>query len=78
MKLKLTFELDEHLIRRAERAAEASGRSVSDLIADYLTGLEQDFDEAALPPITRALSGTLEGAEIDEAEYYRHLSRKHA
>ncbi len=78
MQAKLTLELDEHLIRRAERAAEASGRSVSDLIAEYLAGLEQDFDEAALPPITRALSGILEGADLDESEYYRHLVRKHA
>lgn len=76
MQAKLTLELDEYLIRRAERIAEASGRSVSDLVADYLAGLEQNFDEAALPPITRALSGILEGADLDETEYYRHLARE--
>lgn len=79
MRAKLTLELDEHLIKRAERVAEASGKSVSELVADYLGRLGQrDFDEEALPPLTRALSGILEGADLDEADYYRHLARKHA
>ena len=78
MKLKLTLELEEHLILRAERIAEASGRSVSDLVAEYLAGLEQDFDKESLPPITRALSGILEGADLDESDYHRHQARKHS
>lgn len=79
MQAKLTLELDETLIERAEQIAKASGKTVSELVADYLAGLDRDaFDEGALPPLTRALSGILEGAELDEAEYYRHLARKHA
>ena len=79
MQAKLTLELDETLIERAEQIAKASGKTVSELVADYLVGLDRDaFDEGTLPPLTRALSGVLEGAELDEAEYYRHLARKHA
>ena len=79
MQAKLTLELDETLIERAEQVANASGKTVSELVADYLAGLGQDtFDEESLPPLTRALSGILEGAELDEGEYYCHLARKHA
>ncbi len=79
MKLKLTLELDETLIERAEQVAKASGKTVTELVADYLAGLGQDtFDEKSLPPLTRALSGILEGADLDEADYHRHQARKHS
>lgn len=80
MQAKLTLELEHHLIERAERFARASGKSVSELVADYLTqlGQQETLDEETLPPITRSLSGILEGVNIDEAEYYRHLARKHS
>lgn len=80
MQAKLTLELEQHLIERAERLAKASGKSVSELVADYLAQLDQqdELDEWGLPPITRSLSGILEGADIDEGEYYRHLARKHS
>ncbi len=80
MQAKLTLELEQHLIERAERLAKASGKSVSELVADYLAhlGEQEALDEGTLPPITRSLSGILEGADTDEAEYYRHLARKHS
>lgn len=80
MQAKLTLELEQDLIERAERHAEVSGKSVSQLVADYfaLLGQEKELGEGALPPITRSLSGILEGAETDEADYYDYLERKHA
>ena len=80
MQAKLTLELEQHLIERAERFARASGKSVSELVADYLAqlGQQDELDEEMLPPITRSLSGILEGAETDEADYYRHLTRRHS
>lgn len=79
MQAELTLELEQHLIERAGRFAKASGKSVSELVADYLAqlGQQDELDEGTLPPITRSLSGILEGADIDEAEYYRHLAHKH-
>lgn len=66
MQAKLTLELDQHLTERAERFARTSGKSVSELIADCLAQLGQrsELDEDTLPPITRSLSGILEGAEV--------------
>lgn len=79
MQAKLTLELEQHPIERAERFAKVSGKSVSELVTDYLVQLGQEdaLDEETLPPITRSLSGILEGADIDEAGYYHHLVHKH-
>ena len=75
----MNLKPDETLIERAEQVAKASGKTVSELVVDYLVGLGQDtFDEESLPPITRALSGILEGADLDEADYHRHQARKHS
>ena len=76
MQAKLRLELKKTLIERAEHYAEASGKSVSQLVADYFAQLSEPFDEEALPPITRSLSGVLAGTDADEAEYYKHLERK--
>ena len=78
MQAKLTLELEKTLIERAKRNAEASGKSVSQLVADYFAQLGEPFDEEALPPITRSLSGILSGTNADETEYYQHLEKKHA
>ncbi len=78
MQAKLTLELEQTLIERAKRHAEASGKSVSQLVADYFAQLGEPFDEGALPPITRSLSGVLAGTDVDEADYYRYLEKKHA
>lgn len=76
MRVKLTVELEQALIERAERYAEASGKSVSQLVADYFAQLAGAFNEEALPPITRSLSGVLAGRDTDKTDYYRHLARK--
>ena len=54
MQAKLTLELEQHLIERAERFARASGKSVSELVADYLAqlGQQDELDEEMLPPVT--------------------------
>lgn len=74
MQAKLTLELYQHFTQRAKRFAEASSKSVSALVEDYLAQLGQ-FDEDELPPLTRSLSGILEGA-LDKAEYHHRLEKK--
>ena len=77
MQAKLTVELEQTLIKRAEHYAEVSGKSVLQLVADYFTQLGEPLDEEALPPITRALSGALKDVDADKADYYKHLEQKH-
>jgi hypothetical protein len=83
MNTKLTLRLDDDLIRRAKRYSDASGKSLSKLVADYFALIEaaRDEDGGALPPKVRALLGALApasgGPSADEREYRRHLEEKH-
>jgi hypothetical protein len=83
MNTKLTLRLDEDLIQKAKRYSDASGKSLSKLVADYFALIETARDEnrAVLPPKVRALLGALAPASgsspADEREYRRHLEEKH-
>jgi hypothetical protein len=83
MNTKLTLRLDEDLIERAQRYSDATGKSLSKLVADYFALIETARDEnrGALPPKVRALFGALApasgGPSADEREYRRHLEEKH-
>ena len=83
MNTKLTLRLDEDLIQRAKRYSDASGKSLSKLVADYFALIETARDEegSALPPKVRSLLGALApasgGAAVEERDYRRHLEEKH-
>jgi hypothetical protein len=83
MNTKLTLRLDEDLIQRAKRYSDASGKSLSKLVADYFALIEATPDETggALPPKVRSLLGALAPvpgtSAVDERDYRRHLEEKH-
>jgi len=80
MHTKLTLRVDERLIQRAKAYSRRTGKSVSQLVADYFAILDTPVDAELqdLPPITRALSGILAGTEpVDEEEYHRYLEEKY-
>jgi len=76
---KLTLRLDEKLIASAKRHSAASGRSVSQLVADFFSLLEAQSTstDVEVTPRVRALRGVLAGSELDEGEYRRHLEDKY-
>jgi hypothetical protein len=76
---KLTLRLDEKLIASAKRHSAASGRSVSQLVADFFSLLEAQSTstDVEITPRVRALRGVLAGSELDESEYRRHLENKY-
>ncbi len=79
MQTKLTLRLDDALIGSAKRHAARSGRSVSQLVADYFALIDAG-DEASgveLTPRVRALLGVLPPDASDPDSYRRHLERKH-
>lgn len=48
------------------------------MVADYFRTLESPPDrEPDLAPLTRSLRGILRGADLEEADYRRHLEEKH-
>jgi hypothetical protein len=84
MQTKLTLRLEDELIERAKSYAKQSGKSVSQLVADYFVQMkpmatQANVTQSALPPITARLSGLLEGADIpDDRQAYRdHLGQKY-
>ncbi|MEE4275366.1 MAG: DUF6364 family protein [Thermoleophilia bacterium] len=79
MQTKLTLRLDDALIRSAKRHAARSGRSVSQLVADYFTliGAGDEASGVELTPRVRALLGALPPDASDTGAYRRHLASKH-
>ena len=79
MNTRLTLRLDEKLIASAKRHSAASGRSVSQLVADFFSLLEAQSTstDVEVTPRVRALRGVLAGSELDEGEYRRHLENKY-
>lgn len=79
MNTKLTLRLDEAVIASAKRYASKSGKSLSQLVADYFLLIEAGADapHAAVTPRVRALLGVLAGSAGDGADYRRHLEDKH-
>ena len=70
MNKKLTLRLDEALIEHAKQHAAKSGKSVSQMFANFVTALDSleakkqpdagiGFDADAFLPITRSLLGIL-------------------
>jgi antitoxin component of RelBE/YafQ-DinJ toxin-antitoxin module len=78
MNTKLTLRLDDRLIERAKQYADRSGKSVSQLVADYFALIEgeQPMPGVELTPRVRAMVGSLRGATVTEEDYRRHLVEK--
>ena len=79
MQTKLTLRVDSRLITRAKIHAQQSGKSVSQLVADYFAVMDisSSGELGDLPPITRELHGALAKANVDEADYHTHLEEKY-
>jgi hypothetical protein len=79
MNTKLTLRMDDELIRAAKDYAERSGKSVSQLVADYFALLTNGStrETGFISPRVHALRGILKGADVDEQDYKDHLLRKY-
>lgn len=79
MRTKLTLRLEQRLIRRAKAYARRTGKSVSELVADFFGRLEAPADGTsprvlAQSPAVQSLVGALAESRMDEPDY-RCLSR---
>lgn len=79
MHAKLTLRLDDELIRVAKDYAAKTGKSLSQIVADYFALLtaKQASEDVVTTPLVRSLKGALRGLDVDEADYYRHLENKY-
>lgn len=76
MQTKLTLRLDDSLIAAAKNHAHSSGKSLSQIVADYFARLSQHPITGKQPPITTSLRGIL-ARGVDEEDYKEHLARKY-
>ncbi|REJ72007.1 MAG: antitoxin, partial [Planctomycetota bacterium] len=66
MQSKLTLRLDEKLIRKAKSHARRSGKSLSQLVAEYFALLDSRPSAASEPtPTVSKLRGVLRGSGVD-------------
>lgn len=82
MQTKLTLRLEQRLIRRAKAYAQRTGKSVSELVADFFGRLEAPAEDTPRPvvaqsPAVQSLVGALSKARVDEPDYRKHLVQKH-
>jgi hypothetical protein len=77
MNTKLTLRLDDRLISSAKRHSAESGRSISQLVADFFTLIEIEAGEIGTTPRVRSLRGVLAGSGLDASDYRRHLEEKY-
>jgi hypothetical protein len=78
MRTKLTLRMDETLVQQAKRQAARRGKSVSQLVGEFVASLDTDPTGRHLPPVTGSLLGVMKGAAVSEEDYKRHLRNKHA
>ena len=78
MQTKLTLRLDAELIERAKRYGKRTGRSVSQMVADYFALLEQELvdEDDAVTPIVASMRGALREVEVDARAVQREMLEK--
>jgi hypothetical protein len=77
MNTKLTLRLDDRLIASAKRHSAESGRSISQLVADFFALIEIEAGDMEATPRVRSLRGVLADSGLDASDYKRHLEEKY-
>jgi hypothetical protein len=73
MDTKLTLSIDNEVITKAKRYAKTKGRSLSDLIENYLKNItSSDKEDFTLSPKVKALMGSIKVP--DDFDYKKELS----
>lgn len=76
MHTKLTLSIEQSLIEKAKLYARGKGRSLSDIVENYLKVLtREDVDvDIEITPIVKSLKGTFKAPE--DFDYKKELSKK--
>ncbi len=76
MNTKLTLTIEQSIIEKAKKYASGKGRSLSDIIENYLKIItkEEQTKEVELTPIVKSLKGTFK--EPRNFDYKTELSKR--
>ena len=74
MHTKLTLSIEQSLIEKAKLYARGKGRSLSDIVENYLKVLTREDVDIEITPIVKSLKGTFKAPE--DFDYKKELSKK--
>lgn len=79
MQTKLTLRMDKSLIQRAKSYSNKSGKSVSQIVADYFALLDDGSSKEVfdLTPVVRSLKGSLRNVTVNKEDYRQYLEDKY-
>ena len=76
MNTKLTLTIEQTIIEKAKKYANGKGRSLSDIVENYLKAVtkEDNNESIVLTPIVQSLKGTFKAP--GEIDYKKELSKR--
>lgn len=76
MNTKLTLTIDRSLIQKSKKYAKGKGRSLSDIVENYLKAITKEDlkDSTDLTPIVKSLQGSFKAPK--DFDYKKELSNK--
>jgi hypothetical protein len=79
MATELTLQLDEELIQKAEAYSKREGKTVAQLVVDYLQHFPVESGERSpgTTSIVGSLRGVLRNGSMTVEDYRRHLEEKY-
>jgi hypothetical protein len=80
MQTKLTLRIDDSLIEEAKALASKRGKSLSQMIADYILGFRKRpaSEGPPLTPLVASMKGILKGRKVHaRRDWRRHLDHKY-
>jgi len=74
MNTKLTLTIEQSIIKKAKRYAKGKGRSLSDIIENYLKAITNESEpEIELTPIVKSLKGSFKAP--GDFDYKKELTK---
>jgi len=75
MNTKLTLTIEQSIIKKAKQYAKGKGRSLSDIIENYLKAITNESEsEIELTPIVKSLKGSFKAPE--DFDYKKELTKR--
>ena len=76
MNTKLTLTIEQTIIEKAKKYANGKGRSLSDIVENYLKAItkEDNIESIELTPIVQSLKGTFKSPK--NINYKKELSKR--
>ena len=76
MNTKLTLTIEEKIIEKAKKYANVKGRSLSNIVENYLKAItkEDNTESIELTPIVKSLKGTFKAPK--NIDYKKELSKR--